>query len=724
MAINGNLALAWLEEDDPSRGFFRVRPAAVISCVAEAYAHSGEYGEEGFLRVVPDKNEMSTFKLRMRTLGRLCLIDLRAHPRENDKIRQNKNYALGTDKNPFMIYSDVIRGIPDGLVSELRAKGDHGEPVTARVYLRDGGTVTGPYEQVGDRLEACEGAAARVDMNAYSVVELDDGRGGRATLMVRRVDDAETLQISPISDFVPERDGKRQQSAIKPAEHEIQAELHDEPVDEPEKPPRQDELPMALKRLKEQMGLNPRRGRSLSEVVDEQWRMRRQEELGQCVPPLAGSEPVASPAERALAAMDAAWEFEGARAPLIQGIIAKDDMVRRLMEVCPPQQGASPTDARLIELEEERLKLITEIDGLKRHSREMKAEVLRELHRTGEIQADELRNSIVLLDEQIEERKLKISELEQSLSELKEGARRALDRPLTERLTELVTQDRLRELLGLKLHAVSAQAEGGGAEMTAPADERAEDSASAEHADAQTERPSPDVLIDRASLGLRAAGWQFARDDVVHVLLALALDRPLILSGFAGCDDERFAGALSDALGMERLRGCARLNAEGDCTAVPPEGSVICSIWDYPAGAPVGSAMLDAGFMMRDDSLCCLPKHADTLPSLDDDDLGVLLEGAHISKRAAGRLNALVRRLGEFGARVSHGALNDCARYVAAASRLMSGGEDQALDQALASRVLPSLLVSAGDELIQALPGMFKGMEKCMKVMRAPLPVY
>ena len=75
MAINGCLTLAWLEEDDPSRGFFRVRPAAVISATPQAYVHGGEYGEDGFLRVVPDKNEMSTFKLRMRTLGKLCLID-------------------------------------------------------------------------------------------------------------------------------------------------------------------------------------------------------------------------------------------------------------------------------------------------------------------------------------------------------------------------------------------------------------------------------------------------------------------------------------------------------------------------------------------------------------------------------------------------------------------------------------------------------------------------
>ena len=53
----------------------------------------------------------------------------------------------------------------------------------------------------------------------------------------------------------------------------------------------EEEVSYAFKRLKEQMGLNPRKGRSLSEVVDEQWRMRKQEELAQTVPPRITSNP-------------------------------------------------------------------------------------------------------------------------------------------------------------------------------------------------------------------------------------------------------------------------------------------------------------------------------------------------------------------------------------------------------------------------------------------------
>ena len=60
---------------------------------------------------------------------------------------------------------------------------------------------------------------------------------------------------------------------------------------------------------------------------------------------------------------------------------------------------------------------------------------------------------------------------------------------------------------------------------------------------------------------------------------------------------------------------------------------------------------------------------------------------------------------------------------MAAAAARMSGGEAGALDYALASRVLPAVLLTASDALIRALPGIFEGMERCMRIMRAPLPV-
>lgn len=708
MAINGCLTLAWLEEDDPSRGFFRVRPAAVISATPQAYVHGGEYGEDGFLRVVPDKNEMSTFKLRMRTLGKLCLIDLREHPRENDKIRQNKNYALGSDRNPFMIYSDVIRELPQGLVCEVVGQGR--KPLAMNtVFVSGDGALTGPYQFDGAAFKPCEGCARTPDADcAARLLELDDAQGSHVQLLVATIDNIDALQLSPISAFVPER--AHPQHAAEPVPEPgpaPTAEPAPAAAAEPAADAAQKPMPYALKALKAQMGLNPRRGRSLSEVVDEQWRMRKQEELGQSVPPLAGSEPVESPAEHALNAVAAAWEFQGARAPLLKGLIAQDELVRRLFEVWTPQERSAPTDARLIELEADRLRLITEIDGLTRRSRDMKAEVLRELERTGEADAEALRNSLVLLQQQIDQRQARLEELAAQQHALEAGIAQALGRPLTERVAEQLVAERMSELLRTEPRAVEPEPE-------PRADEPADGKPSSRALLA------PDELIDRLSLGLRAHGWQFKRDAVVHMLTVLALDRPLIATDFAGQDDAWLGEALSDALGDDGLKLRARLN--GPASAPDASGRALYSVLSHPDGEPVSAAGLDAGFIVRLKAELCVPAMAAELPAIDPASYAALAAG-ELSDTASARLRALAARLGEFGAQVPHGAFCDCARYIAAAAPRLSGGEDMALDYAFASRILPAVLVAASDELIRALPEIFSGMSECLATMRVPLPV-
>lgn len=690
MAINGCLTLAWLEEDDPARGFFRVRPAAVISAAPQAYVHGGEYGEDGFLRVVPDKNEMSTFKLRMRTLGRLCLIDLRAHPRENDKIRQNKNFALGSDRNPCMIYSDVIRELPQGLACEVVAPGEL--PRAARLaYVAEDGALTGPYSCDGGALKPCPDCARVAEEEcAGRLLELSDAPDARVRLLIARIDNVDELLLSPISDFVPER-------------AHPQPEPEPEPAPEPA-PPKSAE-PYALKALKAQTGLNPRRGRSLSEVVDEQWRMRKQEELGQSVPPLAASEPVASPAERALEAVEAAWTFPGARAPLIRGLLEQGELARRLFEIWTPEDRPAPTDERLIELEADRLRLITEIDGLTRRSRDMKAEVLRELERTGEADAQALRNSLVLLQQQLDQRQAQLDELAAQGRALEAGIAQALGRPLAERVAEQLVATRLGELLRAERPEPPAPE----ARPEEPAREPAKGVLLA-----------PDELIDRLSLGLRARGWQFKRDDIVHMLTVLALERPLIATDFAGQDDVWLGEALSGALGDGELKLRARLN--GRSGAPEPLRRALYSVLSHPDGQPVSATRLDAGFIVRLRAELCAPGTPAELPPVDPASYAALATGA-LSESAAQRLNALAARLGEFGAQVPHGAYCDCARYVAAAGARLSGGEDMALDYALASRVLPAVLVAASDELIRALPGILAGMGECLAAMRMPLPV-
>jgi len=159
MALPGKLTIGYVHEDNPVKFYFRFRPLVSLSETGfepTDESISAQYPEDGFIRIVPDKNEISQFKTRMRQLGRYCLLDLRRHPNENDKIRPNKNYVPdGAERNAFIVYSDVIgaiscemalevldaTGVFDADVITLRAS----TPGTRFVALRREDRLSGPW---------------------------------------------------------------------------------------------------------------------------------------------------------------------------------------------------------------------------------------------------------------------------------------------------------------------------------------------------------------------------------------------------------------------------------------------------------------------------------------------------------------------------------------------------------------------------------------------------
>ena len=67
MILPGKLTIGFLQEDNPQKFFFRVSPLIIkeengYQVVEDARQ---EFLEDGFIRIVPDKNEMSHFKTRM-----------------------------------------------------------------------------------------------------------------------------------------------------------------------------------------------------------------------------------------------------------------------------------------------------------------------------------------------------------------------------------------------------------------------------------------------------------------------------------------------------------------------------------------------------------------------------------------------------------------------------------------------------------------------------------
>ncbi|MBR6185202.1 MAG: hypothetical protein IKQ41_02970 [Clostridia bacterium] len=146
MNFQGKAVLVYLEEDNIARAYFRVQP--LMTQDGPLGPVTAEYPDNGFLRIVPDKNEQHTFKDRMRTLSGLCLVDLRFFPSDANKIRTNKNYSPSRgETNQFIVYSDAVRALPDDLLYQVVAENALTNAITPFVYIRNGANIQGPFRR-------------------------------------------------------------------------------------------------------------------------------------------------------------------------------------------------------------------------------------------------------------------------------------------------------------------------------------------------------------------------------------------------------------------------------------------------------------------------------------------------------------------------------------------------------------------------------------------------
>lgn len=151
MDFAGRVFLASIEEDNAQRALFRVRPLLDWQGPVRQ-EEIDELGDEGYLRIVPDRHEQYSFKERMRTLGDLCLIDLQHTEPEANKVRPNKNYAPGRgENNRFVLYSDAVRALGDRRLFEVVADPQALPPLTDQYYQRSGGHIQGPFNKSDDQ---------------------------------------------------------------------------------------------------------------------------------------------------------------------------------------------------------------------------------------------------------------------------------------------------------------------------------------------------------------------------------------------------------------------------------------------------------------------------------------------------------------------------------------------------------------------------------------------
>ncbi len=840
MSLPGKLTIGFVHEDNPVKSYFRFKPLLTLSehnflPVDEGIA--AQYPEDGFIRIVPDKNEISQFKARMRQLGRYCLLDLRRHPNENDKIRPNKNYAPdGTERNAHIVYSDVIAALSPEMACEvLDATGVFdGETITLRaplpgtkyVAVKRDENLSGPWIWTESQdIPGCITLSIapghkRADAALEDAMLLTiPGAEGQPTLLYNpallnvtailheapaekpepeaapeaahaphtapqpvQAPPASPVQLVQAPPAPPVQPAYSVGANVNPPAHPVGADGNppaQQPVQQPiqlqqpvqvqpafsaapqaapEAPAekawlvRDDSYPKAVsRRLREpidmQSGINPRRGRSLSEVVDEQWRRSRCDQLGHPVPPEATTMPVMSPIERAVEALKEAWALPAARDSLIDALESDDALGYALRERYAPS-GKTAADEAAERLEAARLQLINEVDALRLKRQDMRQALMTELR-------DGRREEFNRYDQQNEALRREVEKNEQAAAAARMAAE-AAEKLLQE------TSDKLEEKLLDSMAASHAR------ELLL----RMTDAHRRPVGHPEVYAPSGGELISDLRVQLDAAGYALTNDEAVNLVASMVVGGTVILSGAPGTGKSGLARALVAALGLSEASSrfvqtrsasdaaidrlltsadgltlsAALIDDMNDCDGDVPCAHIIglqerihahnapvvliLTAQDAPDGKPLSARLLGRAFMIR-----LSPTAADApwkprprtapepgrSPSLAA--LKKIFMPGELPGEVENRLNALRAALAPLGWTLDRHTLDQTWSYCAAVTRMMTCSPLEALDWALAQRAMPAMLAAMDLPALRMLPSLLMGLPRCLKLMDQPLPL-
>lgn len=720
MSLPGKLCVGILEEDNPLKSYFRFKPLLVYQ--PEGYApFDGEkiYPEDGCLRIVPDKNESGHFKARMRRIGCYALLDLRAHPAENDKIRPNKNYQVDpTEKNAYIVYSDVVVEPPEGMLYEVLDRAAPADsthialtlpmPGTRQVLLREAGECWNLW--TCDPIEDVDGAVSLTREEAQA----RPAAGTQVRVPLRPDEEVCLLLAAPEASLLVD-------TAPQPPQPQPQPPAGDAPP----APPRTAHVHLNARAQAQvaQTGLNPRRNRSLQEIIDDKWRRSRIDQLGHPVPAEAMATPVTSPVERALEALREAWRIEDARAALAEAVASLDGLgpaVRNRADL----RADDERTRRLNELEAQRLRLLDEIDALQKRRADLREQLLEEVRRENE--------SVLAQDaRRLEALKGEIAALEQRAQD----ARAALE-----------------------------SAEASFAQLDKRLCERALENRVARYWNAPPPPPRPEVwrpcageLISSVRAYLEAAGATLSHDQAVLLLCAFANFPLTIVYGDASAPADLLARLLAGALGLERWGRYLEVPDEppfpppppvaADCDAPvlvgarsvrralaalrrlgPQARAVVCATEERPQAADVQGACL---FYLEGES--CERPWSPPAQSPDACERAVSFEALRSifagspecpCEEVRERMARLRAQLGLHGVRVSRRCLDAVWRMCAQATPLLHEHTPlQALDAVLSMCLLPQALLEAPLEALGALEALVTDLQECHNLLQRPLPI-
>ncbi len=440
MNFDRSLIFSYLEEDNIQRAYFRVRPLLTID--GDVREEAGQlWPNEGGLRIVPDRNEQHTFKVRMRTLGSYCVIDLRNQPTEAGKIRTNKNFRPDKGEvNQYILYSDTVHELPEHTFFQLLngSAANYAElakdAVTPLFFIREDDTLYGPvrkdfpaqpetaketaamlYEipcpDGVSRLMLCIEEAKIIDLPAHKEEPEETVAAESAAPAPSDVSAEDKCEPAPVQEELP----------IGEELHILDsARNHEETLEQLNKPVSQDAnlLHQKMAEIPAPAPIVPAHSEPLSgtplvrtplhvtgqqtknrtqEIVSNQWSVGKYEPPAQNLPNGTAMHSVRNPVESACSHLKDAWNASSSHNQLLDFMLSLDGLRREMEVKLCGGNGVTLMQRvlrqRLQDLEAERLMALCELDRARRDADAYKQELMtalssRIVRETGKLEAD------------------------------------------------------------------------------------------------------------------------------------------------------------------------------------------------------------------------------------------------------------------------------------------------------------------------------------------------
>ena len=725
MNFQGKAVLVYLEEDNIARAYFRVQPLMTLDGTLEGM--TAEYPDDGFLRIVPDKNEQHTFKERMRALSGLCLVDLRVFPTDSNKIRTNKNYSPSRgENNQFIVYSDAVRSLPDDLVYQVVSEGDVRNAMTPWVFIRNGANIQGPFRKEDMQCAQETRKLPPDSAELHSITLLGQDLlfyWPRPAQAEAPAPEAKQPEAEPAAPAVQEASAPQEKPAEAPAAAEpadasqpnvleqIQS-MNDElsthanrlkpaePAASIDFAPAQPPKPLSGTKLYQtpQRQPNPRRAHNqLMEAVENQryssrFEVSRYEAPGATIPQNTELKEVANPADafkRALAGMGHTPESQRQAVDLMLAQSGMRPILAKALGHETNDLTIAAMHAQLQELEAERLMTLMQLDDAKKNLAAAHDQALGKLNMAEQKKLDQLHIAQQTVQNELEKLAKTLEPLEKKRKEAAEF-----------------------------LDAVRGSEEDGKRVLCPPVGKAA----------------TKAELIDRVEKCMKASGFVMEPGDALAMLAAFALSAKhhvWQIRSEAPADAEMALDAFAAALGTSVVYAGLR-----DDFAVVPGGSapVFVSANEQAVSHPLVFTTCIKKLGRPEKNMdawqtphCDVPVYADpeTLPSalpvyppvrLDSVIREVLTEGT-LTEKTTSALIAIRKAVAASGSPLPLETVGMMARFIAATQNDLKGGVAEAIDRAFSLYVAAHILDCGLDA--EAVKAELSAMPRALKALKA-----